>query len=194
MRRRTATRGVPICAWAAVIGVLGGGCTLTDAGERAGGADDRRSARGAVYGRVVRQLALIDHGYGSAPPPYDVIYVLDGIVPSTGAHPTGRAREGRPRAPFPDAIKTAIRHALPDEHVVFTARRADVLTGAPLWTTVGNRGTLVSLGHVRWRNGAAIVPSTRFTASLNAQWATYRLVRRGAGWHVAGTVGGVTIS
>jgi hypothetical protein len=198
---RARRRALGVWLGAAAVAVLGAACARGDLATPAGPTDDRAAARAAVYAQVVRQLVVVERGGALT---YDVVYVLDGAVRGAG-DPMASARDQRPRGAFPAAVRAAIRDALPSARVVFTQGRAHRLVGATV-RRVRHDGVVVSLGRVRWRGGAAIVPSTRFAGTFrphdqtyaprgkDAQWATYRVVRRGAGWRVVGTVGGVTIS
>jgi hypothetical protein len=169
---------------------LAGGDAAPRIGSAPGGQPTRPGPAASIYAQVVRQLVLVDHGYGRAPSPYRVVYVVDGPVPRAGD--PAYFRPLRPRNAFTPAVKAAIDRAMRDgPRVVFIRREAHVMQGGG----IVNGGVLVALGPIDWRRpGRAWVSHRRWAAGKDGQWATYVVARRGAGWRIAGFAGPIVIS
>jgi hypothetical protein len=184
------TAALGAVALAAASCSLAGGDAAPRIGSAPGGQPTRPGPAARIYAQVVRQLVLVDHGYGRAPSPYRVVYLIDGPVPRAG----DPAYFGplRPRSAFTPAVKAAIRRAMRDgPRVVFIRRAAQVMRGGE----VVNDGVVVALGRIDWRRpGRAWVPHRRWASGKDGRWATYVVARRPAGWRMAGVAGPIAIS
>jgi hypothetical protein len=185
----------------AALTLLATGCVpsiLDDApssGDPGVGAQARAGEASAVlYAGVVRRLVLVDHGFGAAPTPYRVVYVIDGPVPGA-ADPMAPRSSRQPTAAFPAGVKDRIRGSVRERFVVvFVRDRDSVLAGKPPGR-VGKHGVLITLGPIRWAgNGKAAIPANRYLTGLNGLWGTYRATRHGSGWRISPLGGSVAIS
>ncbi len=167
------------------------GTANTDPQAQRGSAFPARE--GAVYSAVIRQLVLVDHGYGKARPPYKVVYVLNGPVP--GAEDSNQlVSEIKPATTFSPEMQRQIVNALPDlSPVLFVPDREAVITGEAPGHVI-NDGVLVALGPVRWEGSAkATIGSNRWANGLNGQWLTYVDYSK-TEWRIGGTTGTTAIS
>ncbi len=183
----------------ALTGLTACASKVTDSAAKA--PDDRTpqglaspSPEAAVHSAAIRQLILVDHGYGKARPPYKVVYVLNGPVP--GAEDSNKlVSEIKPATTFSPEMQRQIVNALPDlPPVQFVPDREAVITGEAPGHVI-NDGVLVTLGPVQWEGSAkATIGSSRWANGLNGQWVTYVFNYSKAEWRIAGTTGTTAIS
>lgn len=186
MNRIVASLGVILLASCAARGTGGTGADQ--------GGPGRPSRESQVYAAVIRQLVLVDHGYGSADSPYEVVYVLNGPVRGA-ADPLSTMDELEPAAPFSSDLRDELLDQLSDlPPVEFVSSREAVTAGKPPGHVIKN-GVLITLEPIQWTGTeGAVVGSSRWVNGLNGQWVTYVLSVTDSKWRVSGTKGPVSIS
>lgn len=150
-----------------------------------------------VYAAVIRQLVTEDHTFGSAKPPFEVVYVLDGAVPGA-ADPEAAGGEAASRQRFPEETKAAILADLADlPPVTFVERRSAVVEGTDGGESPGrvaNDGALVTLGPIEGEGEEVEVESSLWINGLAGTWRTYAVELEEGRWRVTETRGPISIS
>jgi hypothetical protein len=169
-----------------------GGPAQTSGGRSKTQATTERTA--AIYAAVVRQLITRDHTFGSAPPPFKRVYIIDGAV--ANASDPGLPARGKARGRFPAGLKSRVVSRLTDlPPIEFVIDDRDVVVDRNKCPRVKADGVLVTLGPISSGARRVAVPSGLFFACLGGQWLTYVLERRKDGeWNIVGTKGPVAIS
>jgi hypothetical protein len=162
-------------------------------GDR-GGAQAITERTAAIYAAVLRQLITRDHTFGSAPPPFKRVYVIDGAV--ANASDPGLPADRVAGARFPARLKSRIVRRLTDlPPIEFVMDYRDVLVDRKNCPRVKADGVLVTLGPISRGARRVAVPSGLFFNCRGGQWLTYVLERREDGeWDVVGTKGPLAIS
>ena len=173
--------GAPACG--------GSGEDAAPAPSATGGGPPPNRPTGAVYAAVIRQLVLIDHGFGGAPSPYQAVYVLNGAL--GGAGDPDRLADRVPPRRFSSDLKHDVAGRLSDlPSVEFVDRRQTVIAGGQPGHVI-HRGVFITLAPIRWvGEHEAWVANSRWASGLNGQWLTYRVILHGSRWTITGVVGG----
>ena len=169
-----------------------GGATETNPG---GGTEPDAAANErmiGVYSAIIRQLITVDHTFGSAPSPFDRVFVLDGIADEAG---DGMAVPPDTVHPFSPEVRAGIIEELGGlPPVAFVTNPDSVVVGKKRCARVKGNGALITLGPISSGKDKVTVPSDLFFACLGGLWVTYVLEAEDGGWQIAGTKGGIAIS
>jgi hypothetical protein len=169
-----------------VLAGCGGGAVTSPGGPT--DADAGMEARMiGVYSAIIRQLVTEDHTFGSGPPPFDRVFVLDGADAEAGdpmAVPPSTVE------PFSPAVQAGIIRELADlPPVKFVADRDSIVITKHECAQVKGDGVLITLGPISGGPDRVTVPSDMFEACLAGLWVTYELERADDRWLVVGTDG-----
>ncbi len=147
----------------------------------------------AIYAAVVRQLITKDHTFGSGPPPFKRVYIMDGVVPDASDPVTSAF--SNPRERFSEELKSSIVRSVTElPPIEFVSDARDVVVNWDECPRVKAEGALISLGPISGGARRAAVPNGLFFACLGGQWLTYVVEREDGVWEVVGTKGPVAVS
>ena len=145
-----------------------------------------------VYSAVIRRLVTVDHTFGSAPSPFDRVFIVDSVVAGAGdpvAVPAGSVK------PFNPEVKAGIMRELGDlPPIGFVTDPDSVIVGEKRCAHVKGNGVLITLDPISGGKKNVTVPNGLFFACLGGQWLTYELERADGEWRVTGTKGPIVIS
>jgi hypothetical protein len=154
-----------------------GGCTWLGPAEGTGSEPvPEDDSRAAIYETVVRQLVTEDSPPGSKR--LERIYIVDGPVHGV-ANPRRFGR--KPREPFPEGLRSALRSSLDDLASVTFPRSMQSLFAR----TEPGRSVVVVLGPVIRGDRRVWVGASLWPGVLGARWMRYGLRREGETWAVA---------
>ena len=144
-----------------------------------------------IYTAVVRQLYTVDHTFGSEPPNFRIIYLVEAT---------------NDRAGDPGISQTESKRLLESVQVTITAALDD-LTAKVEWvehfsevpfnsnSTVKGNGAVITLGNIHFQeDGTALVSGGIYFANLGAGGRTYILERIDGTWQITGDTGTIWIS
>jgi hypothetical protein len=157
---------------------------------------DAQPARDAlIYAATLERLVRAS-STGQGDPPFNLIFVLDGVVPHA-AEPT--AQED-PEEPFSQVLKDdlqrlATRRELPP--LEFVPTRESAVVGTDSGKEPGQArdgGAVVSLGAIEGSGQRVEVETSLWVNGLWGTWQTYVVAEKGGAWKVTGTTGPTAIS
>ena len=144
-----------------------------------------------IYTAVVRQLYTVDHTFGSEPPNFRIIYLVEAT---------------NDRAGGPSILWTESKRLLESVQVTITAALDD-LTAKVEWvehfsevpfnsnSTVKGNGAVITLGNIHFQeDGTALVSGGIYFANLAAGGRTYIVERIDGVWQIVGDTGKIWIS
>jgi hypothetical protein len=145
-----------------------------------------------IYSAVVRQLVTVDHTFGSGPPPFKHVYVLDHAVERAG---DPMEDDDNSAAHFSDEVKEGLREEL--KHlppIDFISDPDSVRLGKDGMRGVKDHGVVITLGPIAGRRGKAKVANSLWCGGLCGQWLTYVVELEDGSWEVTETTGPAAIS
>lgn len=147
----------------------------------------------AIYAAVIRQLYTVDHTFGSNPPNWPYLYVLD----STDDTIAGTGEEPGESRPLNAAARESIEAQLGDlpAEIRWVSAWEDVPIDETDGSVDGGEGVIITLGNIHEQaDGSAHVPAGLHCGGLCATGMTYVLEASGGDWVITGTTGPAWIS
>ena len=180
----------------ALITLLVAGCTATAepvAGGEKGVDTDAEQRTIDIYAAIIRRLVTKDHTFGTAPSPFERVYVVDGVAAGVDDR---TAVTPATVEPFGPAVRAGILRELRDlPPVEFVSDPGSVVSGEKRCARVTGSGALITLGPISGEGENVSVPSDLFFGCLGALRLNYVLERAvDGGWQVVGTKGPIVIS
>lgn len=144
-----------------------------------------------IYTAVVRQLYTVDHTFGSEPPNFRIIYLVEATNDRAGDPGISQTESKR----LLESVQVTITAALDDlpAKVEWVEHFSEVPLNSN--STVKGNGAVITLGNIHFQeDGTALVSGSISFANLGAGGRTYIVEKIGNIWEITGDTGTTWIS